>query len=139
MKGAEAVTAVVREWLVKAEGDLLTASHTLKLGRRCPTDAVCFHAQQCAEKYLKALLVLRRIDFPKTHDLEALAARLRNGAKPQLSPDDLARLKRYATATRYPGAEEIRLAEARGALAAARRVRKAIRALLPRQTRRSRR
>ena len=110
----------------------MTAAHTLKLGHRCPTDAVCFHSQQCAEKYLKALLVMRRIDFPKTHDLEALAARLRNGEKPRLSPDDLARLKRYATVTRYPGAEEIGLIEARTAVAAARRVRKAIRSLLPR-------
>lgn len=138
MKSTEAVITVVREWVLKAEGDLLTATHTLKLGRRCPTDTVCFHAQQCAEKYLKALLVLRGFDFPKTHDLEALAARLRNGGKPRLSPDDLARLKRYATVTRYPGAEEIPLAEARGAVAAARRVRKVIRTLLPKTTARSR-
>lgn len=100
MKSAEAAIAVIREWIAKAEGDLLAAAHTLKLGQRCPIDVVCFHSQQCAEKYLKALLVLRRIEFPKTHDLEALAARLRNGGKPRLSPDDLARLKRYATVTR---------------------------------------
>jgi len=130
MRNAERAFAVVREWLAKAENDLLTATHTLKLGRRCPTDTVCFHAQQCAEKCLKALLVLRGIDFPKTHDLEALAARIRNGPKPALSPDELARLKRYATVTRYPGAEAISLSEARRAVAAARRVRKAVRALL---------
>ena len=132
MKVADAVTAVAREWIAKAEGDRLTASHTLKLGRRCPTDAVCFHAQQCAEKYIKALLVLHQIDFPKTHDLEALAARLRGSRKPGFTPDDLARLKRYATVTRYPGAEEIPLTDAREAVAAARRVRAAVRALLPR-------
>lgn len=131
MRNTERAFAVVREWLAKAENDLLTATHTLKLGRRCPTDTVCFHAQQCAEKYLKALMVHRAIDFPKTHDLEALAARLRNGPKPSLSPDELARLKRYATVTRYPGAEAISLSEARRAVAAARRIRKAIRALLP--------
>ncbi len=131
MKKADATVVVVREWLAKAENDLLTATHTLKLGRRCPTDAVCFHAQQCAEKYLKALLVYRGIDFPKTHDLEALAARLRNGKSLGLSQDDLAELKRYATVTRYPGAEEISLSEARRAVAAAKRVRKVIRTLLP--------
>jgi HEPN domain-containing protein len=131
MQNAEHTLAVVREWLAKAENDLLTATHTLKLGRRCPTDTVCFHAQQCAEKCLKALLVLRGIDFPKTHDLEALAARLRNGPKPALSPDELARLKRYATVTRYPGAEAISLSEARRAVAAARKIRKAVRALVP--------
>jgi HEPN domain-containing protein len=92
---------------------------------------VCFHAQQCAEKYLKALLVLHRVDFPKTHDLEALASRLRQSIRPDLSADELTRLKRYATATRYPGGEEIHLSEARAAVAMTRRVRKAIRALLP--------
>ena len=137
MKSSEAAIAVIREWIAKAESDLLAATHILKLGQRCPTDAVCFHSQQCAEKYLKALLVLHMIDFPKTHDLEALAARLRNGTRPRISPDDLARLKRYATVTRYPGAEEILLAEARGAVAAARRVRRAIRPLLPKQKRRT--
>ena len=131
MRNTEHVFAVVREWLAKAENDLLTATHTLKLGRRCPTDTVCFHAQQCAEKYLKALLVLHGIDFPKTHDLEALAARLRNGQKPALLPDQLAGLKRYATVSRYPGAEAISLSEARRAVAAARGIRKSIRALLP--------
>lgn len=129
MNGAEASLLVVREWIVKAENDLLNASHTLKLGRRCPTDTVCFHAQQCAEKYLKAYLVHRGKDFPKTHDLEALAAGLRNGLK--LVPDELARLKRYATVTRYPGAEPISLAEAGRAVSMARRVRKAVRAALP--------
>jgi HEPN domain-containing protein len=131
MQNHERAFAVVREWLAKAENDLLTATHTLKLGRRCPTDTVCFHAQQCAEKYLKALMVHRAIDFPKTHDLEALVARLRSGPKPALSPDELARLKRYATVSRYPGAEAISLSEARRAVAAARRIRKAVRALLP--------
>lgn len=46
-----------RAWIKKAEGDLKTAEHALTLKERCPFDTVCFHAQQCAEKYLKALLV----------------------------------------------------------------------------------
>jgi HEPN domain-containing protein len=50
-------TAVVaREWATKADNDLKTAAHTLKLGDKCPTDTVCFHAQQCVEKYLNAFL-----------------------------------------------------------------------------------
>jgi HEPN domain-containing protein len=36
---------VAREWIGKAENDLKTAAHTLKLGADCPTDTVCFHAQ----------------------------------------------------------------------------------------------
>jgi HEPN domain-containing protein len=68
--------AIAREWIIKAENDFKTASHTLKMRRGCPTDTVCFHAQQCVEKYLKAFLVCKGIDFPKTHDIEHLVALL---------------------------------------------------------------
>lgn len=138
MPRTDAVHAVVREWVVKAENDLLNATHTLKLGRRCPTDTVCFHAQQCAEKYLKAVLVHRGIEVPKTHDLVTVAASLPNGRRLELSQDELPSLKRYATRTRYPGGEEIAVAEARHAVVMARRVRKAVRALLPREVLRRR-
>jgi HEPN domain-containing protein len=139
LKNADHVAYVVREWVAKAENDLLNASHTLKLGARCPTDTVCFHAQQAAEKYLKALLTGRGIDFPKTHDLEALVGRLRSGPRLVLVQDDLVRLTRFATVTRYPGAERVSLAEARRAVAAARRIRKAVRALLPAKATRKKR
>jgi len=64
---------VAAEWARKAENDLKNATHALKLGAECPTDTVCFHAQQCVEKYLKALLTFLGIDFPKTHDAETEA------------------------------------------------------------------
>ena len=76
MPAAERVFAIAGDWVRKAENDLVNAVHTLKLGADGPTDTVCFHAQQCIEKYLKALLVLRAIDFPKTHDLEKLVSLL---------------------------------------------------------------
>jgi HEPN domain-containing protein len=139
MKRLERAIGVVGEWVTKAENDLLNAAHTLTLGARCPTDTVCFHAQQCAEKYLKAALVFRGVDFPKTHDLESLRGRLRNGRRPVLSTDDLARLTRFATVTRYPGSEDVSLSEARRAVAAARRVRRAVRAVLPKEALRGRR
>lgn len=56
MPEVEGVLSVVREWVVKAENDLKNAAHTLKMGEAGPMDTVCFHAQQCAEKYLKASL-----------------------------------------------------------------------------------
>src|SRR3990167_10955370 len=74
MPKPEHIIAVAREWIVKAENDLKNAANTLKMGEDCPTDTVCFHAQQCAEKYLKALLVWKGIPFPKTHDLPSLMA-----------------------------------------------------------------
>jgi hypothetical protein len=70
------VVAVIREWVNKAENDLKAAAQILKLGDECPTDTVCFHAQQCVEKYLKALLVSKGIAFPKIHDVEELVAKV---------------------------------------------------------------
>ena len=50
MPDREKLIAVCAEWVAKAENDLTNAAHTLKLGASCPTDTVCFHAQQCVEK-----------------------------------------------------------------------------------------
>lgn len=126
---------VIRQWAQKAENDLKTAAHTLRLGKACPTDTVCFHAQQCAEKYLKALLVYHKLDFPKTHELGALLTLLPVRARPDLTPYEQEQLTRYATVTRYPGDyEAIPLAEARSAVKIARRVRVQIRRRLPKET-----
>lgn len=48
-------------------------------------ETICFHAQQCVEKYIKALLVLCRVDFPKTHDIRRLVTILPPGVRPDLS------------------------------------------------------
>jgi HEPN domain-containing protein len=123
---------VVRQWAQKADNDLTTAAHTLKLGESCPTDTVCFHAQQCVEKYVKALLVWHEIDFPKTHNLGALIALVPPRVRPDLTPEEQERLTDYATVTRYPGDYDIiPLAEAQQAVAIARRVRAQIRKRLP--------
>jgi HEPN domain-containing protein len=133
MPGRDQVLAVVHEWLLKAENDLTTAAHTLKLGEECPTDTVCYHAQQCVEKYLKAVLVLEGIDFPKTHDLERLGALLPGEWDHTLTDQDLGLLTEYATGARYPGWGDIPRTEARRAVAMARRARRSIRASLPRR------
>ncbi len=59
-----------RGWLRKADADLLTATRLLEAGG--PFDAVCFHAQQAGEKYLKAVLAWTRQPIPRTHNLEDL-------------------------------------------------------------------
>lgn len=128
------VVRVIREWAQKAENDLTAAAHTLKLGKACPTDTVCFHAQQCVEKYVKALLVYHDLDFPKTHNLRALLTLLPVRAQPDLTLEEQHVLTRYATVTRYPGDyEAIPLAEARYAVKVARRVRRQIRKRLPKE------
>src|SRR6266545_3002717 len=101
MNGSERTLAVTREWMRKAENDLTNAAHTLKLGARAPTDTICFHSQQCVEKYLKALLVSRAIDFPKTHDVEKLISLLPAAARVGLGAEEQARLTEYATGGRW--------------------------------------
>jgi HEPN domain-containing protein len=128
------VLHVISGWTEKAEHDLLAAVHTLKLGKDCPTDTVCFHAQQCVEKYVKALLVFHEVDFPKTHNLRALLTLLPIRSRPDLTLEEQQMLTRYATVTRYPGDYEvISLTEARNAVKIARRVRRQIRKRLPKE------
>lgn len=131
MRNGERTLAVVRDWVAKAENDLFAAAHLLKLGRQSPTDVICFHAQQCAEKYLKALLVFNGVDFPRTHDLDLLMRRLPNGLRSLFRMSELTELTPHATVSRYPGAGAVSLASARHAIASARRVRAAVRATLP--------
>ncbi|UCG46442.1 MAG: HEPN domain-containing protein [Phycisphaerales bacterium] len=131
---------VAGEWVTKAENDLKNAAHTLKLGKACPTDTVGFHAQQCAEKYLKAFLVYKGIDFTRTHEIERLVALLPKDICLNLSIEEQRRLTGYATMTRYPGAyEPISLAEARQSVRLARRVRRELRVFLPKEALRHRR
>jgi HEPN domain-containing protein/predicted nucleotidyltransferase len=124
--------AVLREWLRKAEHDLTTAAHTLKLGKEAPGETVGFHAQQCVEKYIKALLVFRGTPVPKTHDIAALRALLPRGLRPKLTVTVQKQLTRYAVVLCYPDlGPDVPLAEARKAVAIARRVRKEVRRHLP--------
>lgn len=98
---------LAKRWLQKALGDLRVAEATLKLpDKQCPFDAVCFHAQQCAEKSLKAYLTFRGIPFPKSHDLGRLLHLC--AATPSLVRElsGVRRLTDYAMEVRYPGPEE---------------------------------
>lgn len=61
---------LVQGWLRKAESDLTNAGMCLDAGQAL--DTACFHAQQAAEKYLKAYLTAHEIDFPFIHNLEKL-------------------------------------------------------------------
>ncbi len=56
--------------LSKAESDLFAARAVLATGRAM--DIVCFHAQQAAEKSIKAVLASREIEYPWTHNLRQL-------------------------------------------------------------------
>lgn len=122
---------IVQQWVTKADNDLRNAEHTLLLGEDCPFDTVCFHAQQCAEKYLKAMLISRGQDPPQTHDLRLLVRRLPSEIAAHFDLDRLLVLNRYSVEARYPGDwEPILREDAREAVELAKDVRAAVRALL---------
>src|SRR5690349_15788003 len=92
-----------KEWVKKAEDDYVFA----KQGRESKTpvhDGVCFHCQQCAEKYLKALMEENGLFIPKTHDLEVLlSATVGHYAQLRSLRRGVLFLSEFAVDFRYPG------------------------------------
>ncbi|MCX7047286.1 MAG: HEPN domain-containing protein [Candidatus Sumerlaeota bacterium] len=116
-----------KEWVAKAEADFDAAQALFRRRKFVHHDTVCFHAQQCAEKYLKARLVEARFPYPKTHALSPLLHLLAPVEPLWASYEPLMDcLTQYAVAFRYPGDTATRQ-EAREALAACRELRKAVR------------
>jgi len=96
--------ALTSEWIAKAEGDWRTANREMRVRRAPNYDAVCFHCQQCAEKYLKAFLQAQGHHIPKIHDLNQLLEDcLPYDGTLGLHRDLLKDLTRYAVEFRYPG------------------------------------
>ena len=92
------------EWTGKADADLVTAKREVAVPEAPNYDAVCFHAQQCAEKYLKAVLVENGLRVPRIHDLEALVNLLSTQYPELQKVIHLARiLSAMAVEVRYPG------------------------------------
>lgn len=120
---ADFKSLAVTSWLEKAYQDLLAAERLL-MGSFPLTDIASFHAQQAAEKAIKAYLTWHNTVFPKTHSLVALVAlclqveddfHALRAAAVTLTP--------YAVASRYPGdVANLSLADAQQALALARHV-----------------
>ena len=94
---------IVQNWLQRAKSDLQLGKAALHTKDVLPEDA-SFHAQQCAEKALKALLLSLEISFPKTHAIEVLLDLLKEeGYKIPNNVDEAFELSQYAVQTRYPG------------------------------------
>jgi len=110
------------DWIAKAEDDFWVVRSSLR--KKTPsTYLACFHAQQCAEKYLKALLISKGKSFPKTHDLLRLDTLCQQaGILIGFDERKLNALSTYAVLTRYPG-EDPTLEEARESFDAAKQVR----------------
>lgn len=109
-------------WAARAEEDFALARTALR--RKQPlASGACFHAQQCAEKYMKALLISKSATFPKTHDLLLLNNLCsRNGILLEMDPKHLNTLTDYAVRTRYPG-NDPNVEDAREAVELAKKVR----------------
>ena len=60
---------LAKEWIRFAKSDLMTARHMFDNVNPREIEISCYHAQQCAEKSLKAYLVSKNVDPPRTHDL----------------------------------------------------------------------
>ncbi|MDI3543240.1 MAG: hypothetical protein PWP57_844 [Candidatus Atribacteria bacterium] len=96
----------VRDWILKAESDLKVAKDELA-SEEPATDAICFHSEQCAEKYLKAYLIFYRQEIPRTHNVAELIYRCPevNVQFKILLNTDIPLLTSYAVVMRYPGEE----------------------------------
>ncbi|MFH1562244.1 MAG: HEPN domain-containing protein [Nitrospirota bacterium] len=94
---------VVKKWMLKADNDL-------KIGKdeqatiEPVADMVCFHMQQCVEKYLKAFLVFHGKEINKTHNISLLIRQCMeiDADFGNLSEDDLESLVDYVVEVRYP-------------------------------------
>ncbi len=96
----------VRAWLQKAERDLQAAKDLLQHAEPV-TDAICFHSQQCAEKYLKAFLIFHQKEVPRTHNIAWLilqCAEIHSDFL-ELLQGDVPLLTTYAVEVRYPDFE----------------------------------
>jgi HEPN domain-containing protein len=115
------------EWVEKAEGDYITAGRELRSRVSPNMDAVCFHSQQVAEKYLKAVLQEIGLPIPKIHKLtELFALCLKIDSSYQKLYVDLTTLEDYAVIFRYPGAQADK-SQAKAAYKAAKVVRNFVR------------
>jgi len=109
-----------RRWLRFAHEDMRLAEMLLREERGAPRH-ICWLAQQAAEKAIKAVLVFLQVDFPKSHDLDALRILVPDGWGIKSVYPDLADLAEWAVEARYPSDwPEAALPEAREAVEKAR-------------------
>lgn len=95
---------LINEWVQKAEGDFNSSLLEYRARKYPNYDAAGFHAQQCIEKYLKAILQKNNVPFQKIHDLLALMELcLPFIPELELYKELLAYINQFAVAFRYPG------------------------------------
>jgi HEPN domain-containing protein len=121
------MNSLALEWVNKAEGDYSVAIREFRVRKNPNYDAVCYHSQQMAEKYLKAILQENDKPIPRTHSLmDLLSNCLSFSPTFEIMHADLSQMEGYAVQFRYPGlsAEKI---DAQRSIKCARIVREFIR------------
>lgn len=122
------IMKMVTQWLTFADEDLKIACDSMSYGTGGPYRLIAYHAQQCAEKCLKAYLVFHSEDFPYTHNIRRLLKLCGKFATWPQNLNDAEELTPYAITTRYPGEDkEVTQAEAESAIDIARKVRDRVR------------
>ncbi len=97
-----------REWIKKADEDLLTANILLK-DPESPHRSIAYSSQQAVEKYLKAYLsALPDFRIPRSHDLGLLLDLCFNNglSKNNINIEEVVSLTYFAIEARYPGEED---------------------------------
>jgi HEPN domain-containing protein len=91
------------DWLQKAENDLRAAVAILEFYEDPPTDTVCYHCHQVAEKSLKGYLLFKTGEFPHVHDLVDLLNLCIIQNKSLLDfKEDVQILNKYYVESKYP-------------------------------------
>jgi HEPN domain-containing protein len=122
----------MRQWIAIADRDLLAARHMAQTMRPVQDEIICFHCQQCAEKYLKWVIVFYDIDPPKVHDLEHIG-KLCETIEPRFSElyDKCVVLTRYGVLPKYPNEMQIDTEDTKRAISYAQTVRDFVRNQFP--------
>ena len=91
------------DWFVKAENDLKAGQGILYYYEDPPTDTICYHAHQVAEKALKGFLIFKSSNMPKTHDLiELINLCIARDNKLTVLKDEVEVLNKYYLEAKYP-------------------------------------
>lgn len=94
-----------RAWLLYAGSDL----SVVRAGPSSPgilPETRCFHAQQAAEKAIKAVLTVRGVEFPRSHNIGELLDLIPVNLPRPADLEQAVILTDYAVAARYPGESE---------------------------------
>ena len=94
------VPGSAEDWFRYAKSDLELAR--IEKPEGVLLENLCFHAQQAAEKTLKAVLIFLEIDFPRTHNIRTLLDLLPEGVDVPQEVEESAILTDYAVESRYP-------------------------------------